>query len=82
MANVFFTSDIHLGHRGVLDFDNRPWDNLEDMNEGLIKRWNDKVGKGDRVYILGDLCWLSGEKAKALVGRLNGNLYLIRGNHD
>lgn len=82
MANVYFTSDIHLGHRGVLDFDNRPWDNLEDMNEGLIKRWNDKVGKGDRVYILGDLCWLSGEKAKALVGRLNGNLYLIRGNHD
>ena len=82
MARTFFTSDIHLGHRGVLDFDNRPWDNLDDMNEGLITRWNNKVGKGDHVYILGDLCWLSGEKARLLVSRLNGNLHLIRGNHD
>ncbi len=82
MARILFTSDIHLGHKGVLDFDHRPWDNVDDMNEGLIQRWNDKVGKGDQVYVLGDLCWLTGERACALVGRLNGNLHLIRGNHD
>lgn len=82
MARVLFTADIHLGHKGVLDFDNRPWSTVEEMNEGLVERWNSKVGKGDHVYILGDLCWLTGKKAVELIRPLNGNLHLIRGNHD
>jgi calcineurin-like phosphoesterase family protein len=81
-SKVFFVSDVHLGHAKVLEFDNRPWNTLEEMNKGLIERWNQKVGKNDHVYILGDLCWLSGAKAVQLVEQLNGTLHLIRGNHD
>lgn len=82
MARTFFTSDIHFGHKAVLDFDGRPWETVEEMNQGLIERWNKKVGRGDTIYVLGDLCWLSGNKALELVSQLNGQIHLIRGNHD
>ena len=45
---IFFTSDLHFGHENVLRFDNRPFETVEEMDDELIKRWNDKVGK--RVY--------------------------------
>ena len=54
---IFFTSDLHFGHENVLRFDNRPFETVEEMDEELINRWNDKVGKGDLVYVLGDLIW-------------------------
>ena len=52
---IFFTSDLHFGHENVLRFDNRPFQTIEEMDEELIRRWNAKVGKGDLVYVLGDL---------------------------
>ena len=52
---IFFTSDLHFGHENVLRFDNRPFETVEEMDDELIKRWNDKVAKGDLVYVLGDL---------------------------
>lgn len=41
---IFFTSDLHFGHENVLSFDNRPFETVEEMDDELIKRWNDKVG--------------------------------------
>ena len=57
------------------------------MNEETIRRFNEVVNPEDTVYILGDIALGGGsqetlEKAKALIERLNGSLYLIRGNHD
>ena len=57
------------------------------MNEETIRRFNEVVNPEDTVYILGDIALGGGsqealEKAKALIERLNGRLYLIRGNHD
>ena len=54
---TFFTSDLHFGHENVIKFDERPFNSVEEMDEELIKRWNNKVGKGDIVYVLGDLIW-------------------------
>ena len=81
--NVFFTSDLHFGHENVLRFDSRPWRTVEEMDEELIRRWNNKVAPGDIVYVLGDLIWktLDGD-APALLKRLNGQIILIKGNHD
>lgn len=78
---VFFTSDLHFGHANVIRFDNRPFETVEEMNEELIRRWNAKVGKGDLVYVLGDLIWRMQDSA-ALIRRLNGQIILIKGNHD
>ena len=59
MRKIFFTSDLHFGHENVIKFDNRPFKTVEEMDEELIRRWNAKVGKGDLVYVLGDMIWKS-----------------------
>lgn len=78
---TFFTSDLHFGHHNIIAFDGRPFDSIDEMDSELIRRWNAKVGKGDLVYILGDLIWKSANPTK-LVRSLNGQKILIKGNHD
>ena len=53
------------------------------MDAELIRRWNEKVGKSDLVYVLGDMIWktLNGD-ADNLIRSLNGQIILIKGNHD
>ena len=86
MPAVFLVSDTHFGHAGVCRFlrDDgtklRPWDNPEDMDEEMIKRWNERVRPNDKVYHLGDV--VINRKALSTLARLNGDKVLIRGNHD
>lgn len=80
---IFFTSDLHFGHEKVIRFDNRPFNTVEEMDEEMIKRWNAKVGKGDIVYVLGDFIWKAAtNEAVSIIRRLNGQIILIKGNHD
>lgn len=80
---IFFTSDLHFGHENVIRFDNRPFDTVEEMDEEMIKHWNAKVGKGDIVYVLGDFIWkATTNEAASIIRRLNGQIILIKGNHD
>lgn len=81
-SNVFFTSDTHFYHENIIKFCKRPYDNVLMMNEALIKNWNDKVGKNDIVFHLGDFCWGGSPKWREILEQLNGHIYLIRGNHD
>lgn len=78
----WFTGDMHFGHKNILKYCPRPWDDVDAMDEGLIERWNTMVQPGDAVYILGDVAFCGPDKATRLVQRLNGKLYLIVGNHD
>ena len=83
MRKTFFTGDLHFGHKNVLTFDNRPFATVDEMDAELIRRWNNKVGKSDLVYVLGDLIWKSrNNDAPALIKSLNGQIILIKGNHD
>lgn len=83
MNKIFFTADTHFGHENAIKFDNRPFDSVEEMDEELIRRWNQKVGKGDLVYVLGDMIWKTrNDDAPTLIKRLNGQIILIKGNHD
>lgn len=80
---VFFTSDLHFGHENALRFDKRPFASVEEMDAELIRRWNTKVGKGDLVYVLGDMIWKSRKgEAEQIIRSLNGQIILIKGNHD
>ncbi|MGN0509536.1 MAG: metallophosphoesterase [Ruminococcus sp.] len=80
---TFFTSDLHFGHESVLVFDERPFKSVEEMNAELISRWNNKVGKGDIVYVLGDFIWKTAtNEAVEIIKQLNGQIILIKGNHD
>ena len=79
---IYFTSDLHLGHANYNVFGLRGFSSVEDMDEGLIARWNARVGKGDTVYILGDLIFENGGEPTAYISRLKGHKRLIVGNHD
>jgi len=87
MPSVFLVSDTHFGHAGVCRFMRndgvtklRPWDNPEEMDEEMVKRWNETVRPNDKVYHLGDV--VINRKALSIMHRLNGDKVLIRGNHD
>lgn len=80
---VFFTGDQHFGHENVIRFDNRPYSSVEEMDEALINKWNNKVAPGDIVYVLGDLIWKTKNgTADDLLKKLNGQKILMKGNHD
>ena len=51
----YYISDLHLFHSHVIKFDERPFNNIEEMNETILKNWNNKITNGDTVYILGDI---------------------------
>ena len=83
MGKIFFTGDLHFGHENVIEFDHRPFRTVEEMDAELIRRWNAKVGKGDLVYVLGDMIWKTRNgEAASLIQSLNGQIILIKGNHD
>lgn len=80
----FFTADEHYGHRNILKFCKRPFENIDDMREQLISRHNFKVTAQDETYHIGDVFWNSIKPNEALdiLTRLNGRHYLVWGNHD
>lgn len=82
MNTKFYISDWHYGHANILAFDNRPFKSLDEMNEALVGRWNNVVSDGDIVYVLGDMFWCNMETAISVLDKLNGQKFLIKGNHD
>ena len=79
---VYFTADTHFNHANIIKFCNRPFKNVEQMNETLIANWNYVVGENDIVFHLGDFCLGGAAEWTKLLDRLNGKIYLILGNHD
>ena len=81
---IWFTSDLHFCHNNILNYepDSRPFNTIEEMNETLVQKWNEKVSVEDTVYVLGDLSMGRVEAAIEYIKRLNGKIILIRGNHD
>ena len=81
---LWFTSDTHYFHNNIIKYCNRPFETVDEMNEALVKNWNSVVGPDDHVYHLGDLCFGNVEKWNWCLelGRLNGHIHLILGNHD
>jgi calcineurin-like phosphoesterase family protein len=79
---VFFTSDWHIGHHNVLEFDNRPFKTLEEMHVKLINNYNSCVPIDGIGYFLGDMGLCNTELLKNVISQLNGTKILILGNHD
>ena len=83
---IWFTSDHHFGHGNIVKYCGRPWattkgPDIFGMNTAMISRWNGRVQPGDTVYHLGDFAWGQGTMLE-VVKELNGEIHLIRGNHD
>lgn len=86
MSETWVTADLHLGHLGVCKFTDdrgvkmRPWSDPMEMDEAIIKMWNDRIGPKDRVNVLGDV--VINRRCLPTLKRLNGRLRLVAGNHD
>lgn len=77
----YYTSDLHIGHKGIIDMDGRPFESTEEMTEVIVSRWNEVVTRRDDVYVLGDMFW-NNSVIDEVFPRLKGNIFLIKGNHD
>lgn len=79
---VWFTSDLHFWHKNICKYCNRPYETIEEMNQGIIDNWNSVVKEDDTVFVLGDLGFCGIEKLRPLMSQLKGKIILIQGNHD
>ena len=79
---IYFISDTHFNHKNIIKYCNRHFDNVEQMNETLIKNWNEVISNTDTIYHLGDFALGNKDEILNIFSKLNGNKYLIRGNHD
>jgi len=79
---TWFTSDLHFGHRNIIEYCGRPFADVEEMNAALVARWNAIVGPADTVWVLGDVALGRISETLPLVGRLAGVKRLAPGNHD
>lgn len=88
MANIFFCSDHHFYHQNILTFkrdDGTPLREFQDvnhMNEIIVQRHNERVRPNDKVYFLGDVTMSRNASGLEILGRMNGEKVLIKGNHD
>jgi calcineurin-like phosphoesterase family protein len=87
MSNIFFTADLHFGHwtnpeRNIIKYCNRPFQTIEEMDSVLIKKWNDKVGKKDKIYVIGDFALCKKELLPYYMTNLNGEKIFLHGDHD
>jgi len=77
---IWITADLHLNHKNIIRYCDRPFSTVKEMNKTLIENWNRKVEPGDTVFFLGDLA--VGRDKYRWLRELNGKIVLIGGNHD
>ena len=82
MGKIWFTSDLHFNHDRGFIFQPRGFDNVYEMNETIIKNWNEIVNCDDDVYCLGDLMLGNNDVGLSCIKQLKGKIHIVRGNHD
>jgi len=80
--DVWVWSDLHFNHKNIIGFSERPYDNVEQMNEHLVANHNDYVKEDDIVIWVGDVAFGTDESANEILGACNGYKILVVGNHD
>lgn len=79
---TWFTSDMHFGHTNIISYCGRPFTDVDHMTAALIENWNQYVMPDDVVYVLGDAVMGQRDKTLPHIKSLNGQKYLVPGNHD
>ena len=80
---TLITADNHFDHRQIIKYCTRPFANVTEMNEALVKNWNKVVTPQDTIHVVGDFAHGGTmEAALSIIKRLNGTKHLIVGNHD
>ena len=78
----WFSADLHLGHKNIIEYCKRPFKDVEEMNGVITKNFIEKIKEGDTLYLLGDLSFNSQIIYRFLSNFQRINLHYITGNHD
>jgi len=78
----WLTADHHFGHRNILEFTSRPWKTVDQMEVGLMEKWNERVKEEDEVYVIGDFSFNDRWETNRILRGLKGTKHLVMGNHD
>ncbi len=79
---IWVWSDQHFFHKNIIDFSDRPFYSVAQMNEHLIRNYNEYVGEDDICIWAGDVGFGATGEINKLLERCNGYKILIVGNHD
>lgn len=79
---MWFTADLHLGHRNIIDYCDRPFADVDEMNRALVDNWNATVGDDDTVWVVGDFAMGTIAETLPIATDLAGHKILLAGNHD
>jgi calcineurin-like phosphoesterase family protein len=79
---LWFTADEHYNHANIIRYCDRPFSDVEEMNDAMIHRNNRIVKPGDRVYHLGDFIMGDNDAAREIISHLVGQHIFIKGSHD
>lgn len=79
---IYFTADQHFGHAVIIKYCDRPFDDVHQMDNELIERWNGTVRDNDTIFVVGDFTLRGREVAADYFLRLNGNITVLPGSHD
>jgi calcineurin-like phosphoesterase family protein len=82
LENTYVTADLHFGHKNIIEYEIRPFNSVEDMDERLISNWNSALSNKEKIFVLGDFSFYNKERTAEIVRRLNGRKVLVLGNHD
>lgn len=82
MPNIYFIGDTHFFHKNIINYCQRPFKTVEQMNDFIVNRWNSVVSKHDIVYVVGDFALCGKDRIIEITKRLNGRKRLVLGNHD
>jgi calcineurin-like phosphoesterase family protein len=79
---TFFTSDTHFGDTYAIQYFNRPFKTVDEMNAVMVEKWNSVVTERDTVYHLGDFTLDDIRHFRKWISQLNGNIKILPGSHD
>ncbi len=79
---IWFTSDWHFGHNKEFLYEPRGFASVYEHAQTIIENHNKVVKPEDDVWVLGDLMLGDNEFGLDCIKQLNGNLYIVLGNHD
>lgn len=82
MPNTFLIADPHFGHKNIIEYENRPFQSVAEMDQVIIDNWNRTVKQDDQVFLLGDFAFAGKERIIELAASLNGYKIFVLGNHD
>jgi calcineurin-like phosphoesterase family protein len=92
MPKIFHTADIHAGHANNLKYSKRPFKDIYEQHEVLVKNFNARVTPEDWVVHNGDFAFknsIGGKKGEGVPKKysewakdFNGHWIYIQGNHD